>query len=206
MLKQLPPTFINGPAGPLEAAVHLIEDAKRIAIICHPNPLQEGTMDNKVVTTTARALNMKGITAVRFNYRGVGQSAGQYGNITGEVADCLAVVAWAKEQWPGLPLWLAGFSFGAYIAADVAAGVSTEQLISIAPSVDRMPYSNLPPIDCPWLVIQGEEDEVVDPNSVFQWYAGLKAQKTLVRFPQTGHFFHGKLIELREAIMANTID
>lgn len=197
--------FIPGPVGQLEAIINPIESAKRIGVICHPNPLQEGTMENKVVTTIARAFNAKGITAVRFNYRGVGQSAGQYGDIVGEVADCSAVVQWAREQWPHTKLWLSGFSFGAYIAAANAAEELPEQLISVAPSVDRMPYQTLGNITCPWLVIQGEEDDVVDPNSVFNWYEGLDADKTLVKFPATGHFFHGKLIELQQTLETQTL-
>lgn len=192
---------IPGPVGNIETLLQLpLNTATRVGIICHPNPLQGGTMQNKVVTTIARTLNAMGIAAVTFNYRGVGQSAGSYGNIDGEVDDCLAIVKWVKQEWPQAQLWLAGFSFGAYIAAAVATQIATERLISIAPSVDRMPYSALAPVSCPWLVIQGEEDEVVNPESVYSWFKGLVADKTLIRMPGTGHFFHGKLVELQQII------
>ena len=193
--------FIQGPEGPLEAVVQIPETpVNRVAVVCHPNPLQEGTMENKVVTTLVRTFNALGLAAVRFNYRGVGKSAGEYGAVAGEVADCMAVITWAQSQWPTAKLWLAGFSFGAYIAAEAATKVPTEQLISIAPSVDRMPYEDLPKVTCPWLVIMGEEDEVVVPESVYQWFAKLDANKTLIKFPATGHFFHGKLVDLQHAI------
>lgn len=193
--------FIPGPAGNLEAVIQTPANAiTHVGIICHPNPLQEGTMQNKVVTTVAKAFNNLGMAAIRFNYRGVGQSAGTYGDISGEVADCMAVVAYAQQRWPAAKLWLAGFSFGAYIAAAAASKVPTEQLIAIAPAVDRMPYATLPPINCPWLVIQGSEDEVVSANSVYAWFEHLNTNKQLVKFPETGHFFHGKLIDLQNTI------
>ncbi len=195
------PITITGPAGELQAVLHDTDQAvTTIGIICHPHPLQEGTMHNKVVTTVARTFNNMGITALRFNYRGVGLSGGEYGNIDGEVEDCLSVVAWASQRWPWAKLWLAGFSFGAYIAAATAAQVSTTQLISIAPSVERMPYATLGKISCPWLVIQGEDDDVVTPQAVYDWFEALDAKKTLVRLSGAGHFFHGKLMDLRREI------
>lgn len=150
--------IINGPAGELEAILQqpIQVNYSHIGIVCHPHPLQEGTMNNKVVVTIAKAFNLMGFPSVRFNYRGVGRSAGEYGNIVGEVDDCLAVVAWVKQQWPQARLYLAGFSFGAYIAAKTATEVGADWLISIAPAVERMPYQDLASISCPWLVIQGE--------------------------------------------------
>jgi alpha/beta superfamily hydrolase len=193
---------INGPVGNLEAILHLPDapDYSRFGIVCHPHPLQEGTMQHKVVSTVVKAFNASGIPCLRFNFRGVGNSEGIFGHITGEVEDCLAVVNWVSEQWPNADLYLAGFSFGAYVAAEVATKVPTKQLISIAPSVERMPYAALPRVTCPWLVIMGEEDEIVVPQAVFTWFEHLDAQKTLVKFPATGHFFHGKLVLLQEAI------
>lgn len=203
MLKQ--PQIINGPVGALEAIVQLPEQAdnSRFGIICHPHPLQEGTMHNKVVTTIAKAFNNQSIPCIRFNFRGVGASAGTFGNITGEVDDCMAVVAWVRAQFPQADLIFAGFSFGAYVAAAAASVVSTKQLITIAPSVERMPYTELAPVLCPWLVIQGEEDDVVDPQAVYAWYAQLNANKSMVRFPATGHFFHGKLVALQQVLESN---
>lgn len=193
---------IPGPCGDLEALLLLPEkaDYKHFAIICHPHPQQEGTMDNKVVTTIAKAFNACHIPSIRFNFRGVGDSAGSYGNIHGEVEDCMAIVNWVRHQWPNIHFYLAGFSFGAYIAAEVSTRIKTKHLITVAPSVERMPYYQLPRIMSPWLVIQGEEDEVVNPEAVYKWYDQLTADKTMVTLPETGHFFHGKLVDLQGII------
>ena len=194
--------IIPGPIGKLEAILHVPDaaDYSRFAIVCHPHPLQNGTMHNKVVSTICKSFNNLNIPCIRFNFRGVGASEGIFGHVAGEVEDCLAVVDWLKQQWPAAALYLAGFSFGAYVAAETATKVSTKQLITIAPSVERMPYYQLAYVTCPWLVVQGEEDEVVVPQAVYTWFEQLQANKTLVRFPQTGHFFHGKLIELQDLL------
>lgn len=193
--------FIAGTAGSIEAVLHLPDkEVNTVGIICHPNPQQGGTMDNKVVTTVAKAFNNMGFLSVRFNYRGVGQSDGHYGNITGEVEDCLSVVNNVCKQWVDAKIWLAGFSFGAYIAAYVAQSINCAQLITIAPAVDRMPFADLGKISCPWIVIQGEDDEVVAPGSVYRWFDRLDADKKLVKLQETGHFFHGRLIDLQQTI------
>jgi len=194
--------IIPGPVGALEAVVHLPAqpDYARFGVICHPHPLQDGTMNHKVVTTVVKAFIAHNIPCIRFNFRGVGNSAGSYGNVVGEVEDCMAIVAWVLQQWPQTQLYMAGFSFGAYVAAEVATKVPSHQLISIAPSVERMPYYALPKVTCPWLVIMGEQDEVVAPQAVFAWYDQLTANKTVVKFPDAGHFFHGKLPQLQQAI------
>lgn len=196
------PFKIDGPAGKLQAILQLpaAADYSKFAIVCHPHPLQEGSMHNKVVTTTCKAMLALKIPCLIFNFRGVEQSEGEFGQIKGEVADCMAVVDWINQQYPAADLYLAGFSFGAYIAAEVATKVSTRCLISIAPAVERMPYEQLPAVTCPWLVIMGEEDEVVTPAAVFTWFDTLHANKTLSKFPGTGHFFHGKLLELQRVI------
>lgn len=194
---------IPGPAGVLEAVMHLpaTENFSRVGIVCHPHPLQQGTMHNKVVTTVVKTFNSLGIPCVRFNYRGVGNSSGEYGEVVGEVADCLAVVNWLKQKYPHAELYLAGFSFGAYIAAETASKVETKQLISIAPAVERMPYAQLPSIACPWLVIQGEDDDVVTPDAVYAWFETLmNPDKTLIKVPGAGHFFHGKLVDMQRII------
>ena len=196
---------IPGPEGALEAVVHLPDDPsyERFAIVCHPHPLQEGNMQHKVVTTMVKAFNAEGIPCVRFNFRGVGKSAGTFGHIAGEVADCMSVVAWVQQQWPNARLYFAGFSFGAYVAAEAASKVANTQiLITIAPSVERMPYYDLPNLSCPWLVVQGENDEIVDPQAVYAWFDQLQANKTMRKFSETGHFFHGKLIELQTILQS----
>jgi len=199
---------IMGPLGDLETEIsnnsnipdnNIIE---KVAIICHPHPLQQGSMDNKVVTTLAKTFNKLAIPAIRFNYRGVGQSAGAYGNMLGEVEDCQAVLDWAKTKFPNAKFIIAGFSFGAYIAAKTCADNLKDvvYLCTVAPSVERMPFDALPFIDCQWLIIMGDADEIVSPEAVFEWYERLKANKQLIKFAGAKHFFHGKLVELQDVI------
>ncbi|KAA2284102.1 alpha/beta hydrolase [Arenimonas fontis] len=195
--------YLPGPAGRLELMVDLPEeDTGRagVAIVCHPNPPDGGTLHNKVVTMTARALSELGIPAVRFNFRGVGQSEGSFDNGRGEVLDLLAVAAWAQKQRPGDALWLAGFSFGSWVALKAARQLPVKQMISIAPPVGLRDFTGVLPPDCPWLVIVPEADEVVDPQGVYDWIEGLDPKPALVRMPDTSHFFHRRLMDLRGAI------
>ena len=194
---------LAGPAGAIEALVELPEPDKAragIAIVCHPHPLHEGTMHNKVVTMTARSLRELGLAVLRFNFRGVGDSAGSYDNGAGEAEDVRAIAAWLDQVRPGDQLWLAGFSFGAYVAARAAQDLPVRQLISIGPAVENFDMAGLRHPDCPWLVIQGEEDEVVSPQAVFDWAATVKPPVQLIRMPETGHFFHRRLMDLRGAL------
>ena len=161
---------------------------------------------NKVVHTIARALNDLGMPAIRFNFRGVGASDGKYSDGVGEIDDVLAVVRWATGVYPASKLWLAGFSFGAMISYRAALETDTYQLISIAPPVDR--FKALPtkqPI-CPWLIIQGDADDVVSCDEVVAWVNELKPGPELIVFPGAGHFFHGQLIQLRAALVDSLSD
>lgn len=201
----VPSFFIDGPAGVLELASDLHESGASgarngIAVICHPHPLHGGSMHNKVVTIVERALRELGIDTVRFNFRGVGKSAGEFDDGNGESEDLAAVVAWARDQRPGAALWLGGFSFGSYVALRNARRLDAEALITVAPPVGRWAFESIDLPDCPWLVVQGEADEVVDPDSVFAWVASLPLQPQLVRMPETSHFFHRRLMDLRGAI------
>lgn len=194
--------YITGPAGKIEMMVsHAPLVHKTVAIICHPHPLFEGTMHNKVVTTMAKAFELIGLPTVRFNFRGVGQSAGVHDSGLGEQDDLKAVIAWVQNEFSGYAVWLAGFSFGAYITASVANQLSPTQLISIAPGVHHSDYTTLTNIHCPWLVIQGDADEIVPPADVFAWAANPPSPLELVVFKETGHFFHGKLVPLRELLV-----
>jgi alpha/beta superfamily hydrolase len=194
---------LAGAAGAIEVAtdVPTVETARAgSAIICHPHPLQGGTMHNKVVTTLERALRELGLATVRFNFRGVGASAGVFDDGRGETDDALAVAAWLQRVRPDAALWLAGFSFGSYVALRAAGILPARQLITVAPAVTRLDFTRLPMPACPWLVIQGEADEVVDPAAVYAYVATLEPAPTLVRLPDTGHFFHRRLIELRSIV------
>ena len=197
--------LLDGPSGALEVAVDTPEaDAlPLLAVVCHPLPTEGGTMHNKVVTMAARALRECGATTVRFNFRGVGRSEGTFDEGRGEADDLRAVVAWARAQHPGKTLWLAGFSFGAYVAYKLAAELQPGLLLSIAPPVGRSwDFAGIEHPSCPWLVIQGEADEIVDAQAVKAWAEAQKPPPELVLMPDTSHFFHRKLMDLRGAIKA----
>jgi len=194
---------LPGPAGALEVAVDPAENTPVpvVAIVCHPLPTEGGTMHNKVVTMTARALRECGIDTVRFNFRCVGGSDGTFDHGEGETEDLKAVAAWVRAQRPDAALWLAGFSFGSYVALRAAPALQPALMLSIAPPVGRSwDFSAIAPPNCPWLVIQGDADEIVDPKAVYDWIATLPEPPELVRMPDTSHFFHRKLIDLRGAI------
>jgi len=194
--------FIEGEQGRLELLTTFSENPSvGVAVICHPHPLHQGTMTNKVVHTLSRAFHNQGLHTVRFNFRGVGKSEGSFGHSIGEVADLMAVLQWVDTVLDKPKVWLAGFSFGAYIAAMGATQHACCQLYSIAPAVNHQPYDELLPITCPWIVIQGEQDEVIAPELVYQWYdKANKPNMQLMKLPNTSHFFHGNLIILRDLV------
>jgi alpha/beta superfamily hydrolase len=197
------PLLLPGPVGAIELACALPSaDAARagVAIIAHPNPVQGGTMHNKVVTILERALLELGLATVRFNFRGVGQSEGVHDNGIGETDDLVAIAAWLRQVRPGDTQWLAGFSFGSYVTLRAAARIHPAQLILVAPPVGRYDFSEIAAPSCPWLIVQGEEDEVVDANAVFAWAATLQPPPQVVHMAETGHFFHRRLMDLRGAV------
>ena len=194
------PTTIPGPAGRLEIAFDPADAPARpvLAIVCHPLPTEGGSMHNKVVTMTARALRECGIHTLRFNFRGVGASDGAFDNGRGELDDLRAVAAWARQQFPEHALWLAGFSFGAWVSLRAAEELGAAALISIAPPVGRSwDFQDIVLPTMPWLVIQGDADEIVDAGAVRDWVTGLPNPPVLVEMPDTSHFFHRKLMDLR---------
>lgn len=199
-----PMTFaLPAPAGTLEVATAVPEAGHAragTAVICHPNPQQGGTMRNKVVTMLERSLREAGLATVRFNFRGVGASTGAFDDGDGESGDLVAVAQWVRKVRPGDALWLAGFSFGSYIALRSARSLGADALITVAPPVGRYEFGEMAMPGCPWLVVQGEEDEVVDPQGVFDWIETLDPQPTVIRMPATGHFFHRRLMDLRGAV------
>ena len=194
--------LIEGQSGALEAIVEESAAAgSSYAIVCHPHPLFGGTMDNKVVTTVARALHETGIPTVRFNFRGVGASAGEYDQGVGETADADAVASWGARRWPGRGLVIAGFSFGAYVALRLAQRRVPRHLITIAPALELFGSFGMAAPPAPWLVVQGDADDVVDPKAVIDWVNGLDPKPRLVVLPGVGHLFHGALRELRDAVV-----
>jgi alpha/beta superfamily hydrolase len=191
---------ITGPSGAIECALDMPAGALRgVAVICHPHPQHGGTMDNKVVQTLARAFVQLGCSAVRFNFRGVGASAGAWAHGPGEIDDALAVVAAfrAADQ----PLLLAGFSFGAYVASNAAArlaadGAAAQRLVLVAPAASRFDMAKVPPDT---LVIHGESDDVVPLAAVFDWARPTALPVTVI--PGAGHFFHGQLSLLKSLVV-----
>ena len=194
--------IVQGPAGQLEGLLDTPSDAPRaIAVVCHPHPLQQGTMNNKVAYILARAFNDLGAVSLRFNFRGVGRSAGSFDNGNGETGDALAAMDWMRAKYPGLPLWLGGFSFGAYVALRAQSERPVKRLVTVAPAAERF---NTAPIKLPiypWLLIQGDADEVISPQTVFDWARNLRHPPSLVVLKGAGHFFHGRLNELRQAVV-----
>ncbi len=193
---------ITGPAGTLEAMVEMPADSEplAIAVLCHPHPLYAGTMRNKVVHTLARAFVAEGFATVRFNFRGAGKSTGTHDEGAGEIDDVFAVLDWAQARWPGLPWWLGGFSFGAMVAVHCAIRKQPAALVTIAPAVQKFAEELEQQPLCPWLVVQGDSDELVDVDAVVEWINSLAPGPELQIKPDTDHFFHGKLLDLRESV------
>lgn len=173
---------------------------RALAAVCHPHPLQQGAMTNKVVYILSRAFNDLGALSLRFNFRGVGKSAGRYDNGVGETNDALAALDWLSAQHRGLPLWLGGFSFGAYVALRAQSERPVRRLVTVAPAAERLTDTIALPT-MPWLLIQGDADNVVSPQATFDWVAGLAVKPQLVVLEGAGHFFHGRLNEVRQAVV-----
>jgi alpha/beta superfamily hydrolase len=195
--------MVAGPAGDLETIAHEPEGSAQplYAIVCHPHSLFGGTMDNKVVYTVARALQTSGVATLRFNFRGVGASQGTYDEGAGETQDAAAVADFGAARWPHRRLVLAGFSFGAFVALRLALARDTARLITVAPPVGRFDFSELRAPACPWLVVQGDADDVVDPIAVIDWVERQDPMPKLLIVPGVGHYFHGHLAELRDAVI-----
>jgi alpha/beta superfamily hydrolase len=200
--------IVQGPAGDLEVLLDAPDaevagqsrDVKHVALVCHPHPLFGGTMTNKVVHTVARACSDLGAPAVRFNFRGVGNSTGTHDDGRGETEDALAMLAWTAARWPGASIWLAGFSFGAAIALRASLSFPVSRLITVAPALRWLTQVKEQVPACPWLIIQGDQDELVDAHAVQVWAAGLTQPPQLKILPGAEHFFHGRLNDLRDAV------
>jgi alpha/beta superfamily hydrolase len=194
---------IPGPAGSLEALLETPAgaDGSRVAVVCHPHPVHGGTMTNKVVHMLAKSCNERGVPALRFNFRGVGASPGSYDEGEGETQDALAAVDWALQRLPGAALWLAGFSFGGAIAVRAAVARDAKRLVTVAPAVHRFAVGNSQLPRCPWLLVQGDNDELVDAGEIQRWVATLASPPKLALLPGVDHFFHGRLNELRAVVL-----
>jgi len=192
-------TTVAGPAGALECAIDTpAQPGPGLALVCHPHPLHGGTMDNKVVQTLARAFVQLGYTAVRFNFRGIGASAGTWDEGRGEVDDAQAVVAALRTA--GQPLVVAGFSFGGYVASQLAVRLPeaerAERVVLVAPAVRNF---DVAPVSADALVIHGEADDVVPLAALFDWARPQSLPVTVL--PGAGHFFHGQLPVLKQIVL-----
>lgn len=167
-----------------------------IAVVAHPLPIMGGTMDNKVVTTLAKTFVELGYATLRFNFRGVGHSAGSYDAGNGETSDAIAAADFMRGEFPGLPLLLAGFSFGAYVQACAAAELQPQQLVLIAPAVGRFAMPHVP---AGTLIVHGDLDEVVELHEMLQWARPQQLAVTVLA--GAGHFFHGRLTQLKQIVL-----
>jgi uncharacterized protein len=192
--------MVAGAAGAIECAADAPPAGapRGVAVVCHPHPQFGGTMDNKVVQTLARAFVQLGWRSVRFNFRGVGASAGSWSDGVGEIDDALAVIAASRA--PGEPFMLAGFSFGAYVASHAAerleADAKPQRMVLVGPSTQKQPMATVP---ADTVVIHGETDDVVPLAATFEW-ARPQALPVIV-FPGVGHFFHGQLGLLKTTVV-----
>jgi alpha/beta superfamily hydrolase len=196
---------LAGPTGQIEARLEFPEsaDAPRVfGVACHPHSLKGGTMDNKVTHTLARAMVECGAPAFRFNFRGVGASGGVFDRGQGEADDLAAVVEEGRRRFPGAALWLGGFSFGAFVALRAAPRLAPQKLIAIAPPVVGYELGDVASPDCDWMLAQGDADDVVPPGAVLSWAAAQPRQPRLHVLAGAGHFFHGRLHELKPLLTA----
>jgi uncharacterized protein len=202
MNSQTEKRLVTGPAGQIEVAIDLPADGVApvgMALICHPNPTQGGTMDNKVVQTLARAFIQLGWRAVRFNFRGIGQSEGGWDEGRGEVDDALAVLDAIRT--PGETLILSGFSFGGYVASRAAQrlnepAAAAQRLVLVGPATSRFDTA---PVPADTVVIHGEVDDVVPLSAVLDWARPQSLPVIVV--PGVGHFFHGQLPLLKSLVV-----
>ncbi len=193
---------IAGPAGPLEALLDVPGDQPRaVAVFGHPHPLHGGTMHTKALYQAAKAMPRIGVAALRFNFRGVGRSAGVFDAGAGEKDDFQAAIAFMSERFPGLPIWAGGMSFGSWVAMTVGAGdPRVSLLLGIAPPVDRYDFDALKTCTLPKFVIHGESDELISIKEIRKFYAQLPEPKELVTIEDADHLFDGKTLLVGEAV------
>jgi alpha/beta superfamily hydrolase len=201
---RLIPVTIPGPAGGLEGLLQIDEgvEYQTAALVCHPHPLYGGTMHNKVVHRTAAALAELKVAVLRFNFRGVGKSVGSHDQGRGELEDARGALQFLRDSFPSARRWVAGFSFGAGIAARLAdQEKDVDQLILIAPSVDRSDFDVLRTASVPKLVVQGTRDDVCPLAALEKTFAGWAEPKAMVRIEGATHFFDRQLGELSKALV-----
>lgn len=194
------PFTFEGEQGSIEGICSVPEhfNTQYIAMLGHPHSLQGGTMNNKVVTTLMRAFRDLGIISIRTNFRGVGNTQGVYDNGIGESQDLIRITQNIQEFFPDMKPVFAGFSFGSYVTYRCAFSMDTALLLSIAPSVLHYDYAEKP-VNCPWIMFHGIEDEIA-PYSAVKQFVEKHPKIELIPFSETTHFFHGKLMQLRDTL------
>lgn len=214
--------LIPAPAGVLEVDALWQQDnpndpnTDTVALLCHPNPLFDGTMNNKVVTTMYRFARDSGMHVVRFNFRGVGQSTGEHDYANGEVLDAMTVLQWLASQTNARKLWLGGFSFGGYVTARVAEqvltsahvwGLSDFEIVNVAlisPSIEKNDGSDLSLPIAKTFEIYGDADEVIEPENMQAFADRLGIRVSIIE--GAGHFFHGRLTELKKLLQQQSFN
>ena len=198
----MPEIIFAGPAGRIEGRYHPARQKNApIAIILHPHPQFGGTMNHPIIYQLYYAFVHRGFSALRFNFRGVGRSAGAWDEGRGEMADYAAAIDFMAEQYPTHELWAAGFSFGSYIA--MTAGADHERvcaLIGIAPPVDRYEFATVKLSTKPKFIIHGERDELISLKAVREFYAQLQEPKEFVEIDRANHLFDGQASEVGDAL------
>ena len=200
---RLIPITLEGPAGPLEALLqeHDAHDHTLTAVVCHPHPLYGGSLHNKVVHRIASVLHGLGAAVLRFNFRGVGKSAGTHDQGRGEVEDARAALDFLRQRYPNARRWAAGFSFGTGVAARLAVTEpEISRLILVAPATKTASFDMLRTLATPKLVVQGTADEVCVPSVLAAQYPTWAEPKTLIEIQGGTHFFDRQLGELGEAL------
>ena len=204
MLQKTQVCMIKGVVGEIECRVGQLKPGlapRGLVVVCHPHPLYDGSMNNKVVTTIEKAFSHAGWQTLAFNFRGVGQSEGFYDHGVGEQLDLSAVVNWAQGQFGDLPLALAGFSFGSYICLQQAKELGAHKLLTVAPPVNLYDFADIDlPVRMDWSLIQGGQDEVVPAYKVANWMRGIKPRPDVYWREPAGHYFHGELLWLRKVV------
>lgn len=208
MSTRLESPALHGPAGALEALLQRREGVtpEVAAVVCHPHPLHGGTLHNKVVHRVAATLHELGAAVLRFNFRGAGKSEGVHDEGRGELEDARAALRWMQERFPGTRLWLAGFSFGSWIAARLAAAEPVERVILVSPPVQRSEFSVMRESPVWKLVVQGTHDTVCPPEALEPEFAAWREPKRLILVPEASHFYDRRLAALGEALRQGLLE
>ena len=203
MARRIESLSLEGPAGQLEALLEEPENGqpRLAAVVCHPHPLFGGTMHNKVVYRIARGLRRAGSVVLRFNFRGVGQSRGVHGNMTGEIEDARAALAYLRERYPELPFALAGFSFGSRAIMQLGCEIGGAEFLLAAGFATRMgPVDFLAECRIPKIFIHSTHDQFGPVPEFEQMYAQVAEPKQLIWIESEDHFFAGALEQLEERV------